>query len=164
MPEPQFSHLDGDGRIQMVDVSSKEVTRRVATARCLVVTRCDITALEPRSDGFNVVQSARLTGIQAAKRTADVVPLCHPLSISNVRLDIEAHPRGLEVTSEVVTNGRTGVEMEALTACSFAALGLVNALLANDPEARVEDLCVLTKSGGRSGEWGRSVGEAPSTS
>ena len=164
MAEPHFSHLDGDGRIQMVDVSSKDVTRRVATARCLVVTKCDVGALGSRPDGFNAIQSARLTGIQAAKRTADVIPLCHPLAISNVRLDVTAHPRDLEITSEVVTNGRTGVEMEALTACSFAALELVNTILASDPDTRVEELTVLTKSGGRSGDWTRSSSDAHPTS
>jgi len=159
MAEPIFSHLDGDGRLQMVDVSSKDETRRVARASCLVVTRCDIAALDHRAEGFSILQSARLAGIQAAKRTADVIPLCHPLAISHVTVDIDVDPRGLEVRSEVITNGRTGVEMEALTACTFAALGLVNALIATEPDAHVEDLVVLSKQGGKSGEWGRSIGE-----
>jgi len=157
MAEPNFSHLDGDGRIQMVDISSKEMTRRVAQASCLVVTRIDGRSLEPRSDGFNVIQAARLTGIQTAKRTAELIPLCHPLPLTSIRLDVAEHPRGFLVRSEVATDNRTGVEMEALTACSYAALSLVNSLIANEPEAHVEDVILLRKSGGKSGDWGREV-------
>lgn len=157
MTEQEFSHLDGDGRVRMVDVSSKEMTRRVAQASCLVVARGDPRVGEPRVEGLNLLQSAQLAGIQAAKRTAELIPLCHPLSLSHVGLDVSEHPRGFKIRSEVVTVGRTGVEMEALTACSFAALNLVNSLVRNDPEAHVEDLVVLQKSGGKSGDWGRAV-------
>ena len=153
MTGQEFTHLDGDGRLSMVDVSSKEPTRRVAQASCLVRTPGDAR----QSLDADVILSARLTGVRAAKRTADLIPLCHPLALSNVRLDVETHPGGYTVLSEVVTDARTGVEMEALTACAFAALALVNAILDLDPEVRVEDLTLRRKSGGTSGDWGRDL-------
>lgn len=160
MSGQDFSHLDGDGRLQMVDVSAKESTRRVAQASCLVITRAGSLPSTTSDHGRAVILTARLTGVQAAKRTAGIIPLCHPLSLSNVRLDVVAHPRGYCLTSEVVTQGRTGVEMEALTACSYAALSLVASIVASDPEVRVEDLVLLKKSGGKSGDWGREVDDA----
>ena len=156
----EFSHLDGDGRLQMVDISSKEPTRRVAHASCLVITRANAHSLVSRGQGLDIILSARLAGIQAAKRTADLIPLCHPLALTNVRLDVDVHPRGYSVSSVVVTEGRTGVEMEALTACSFAALTLVTYLVASDPAVRIVDLTLLRKSGGKSGDWGREVLDA----
>jgi len=141
----------------MVDVSDKESTRRVAQASCLVRTSADSRPERTPSVTSDVILSARLTGIHAAKRTADIIPLCHPLALSSVRLDIEAHHRGFAVTSEVVTDARTGVEMEALTACAFAALALAASLVAGDPDVRIEDLTLLRKSGGKSGDWGRDV-------
>jgi cyclic pyranopterin phosphate synthase len=166
MTGQEFTHLDGDGRLHMVDISAKEPSRRVAQASCLITSsaarhrserdderRTDPTiALNP-SD----ILAARLTGIRAAKRTSDVIPLCHPLALSSVRVDVEPHPRGALISSEVVTTGRTGVEMEALTACAFAALALVATLAADDPGVRVEDLTLRRKSGGKSGDWGRDV-------
>ena len=141
----------------MVDVSAKETTRRVAYASCLIVAR-DAAPLERLIEGFHPVTSARLAGIQAAKRTAELIPLCHPLALSDVRIDVDEHPGGLKVRAKVVTMGRTGVEMEALTACSFAALSLLNCLVRTDPGAHLEDLVVVQKSGGKSGDWGRAVG------
>ena len=141
----------------MVDVSAKESTHRVARASCLV--RTSAAPRQARGPALtpDVILSARLAGIHAAKRTADVIPLCHPLALSSVRLEVEANLRGFAVTCEVVTDARTGVEMEALTACSFAALVLVDSLVASDPDVRVEDLTLLRKSGGKSGVWGRDV-------
>jgi cyclic pyranopterin phosphate synthase len=157
MTEQEFSHLDGDGRVRMVDVAAKDPTRRVARATCLVVLGRGAGAPRPLGGGRDVALSARLAGIQAAKRTSDLIPLCHPLALTSVHVEVEAHPRGYAITSEVACTGRTGVEMEALTACSFAALTLVDALVTSDPEVRVEDLVLLHKSGGRSGDWGRDV-------
>ena len=159
MTEQEFSHLDSAGRLRMVDVSAKETTRRVARASCLVVVPSLQAATAPRDSGELLV--ARLAGIQAAKRTAELIPLCHPLSLSSVRLDVTEHPRGLLVSAEVVTNGRTGVEMEALTACSFAALTLLNAQVTSNPGALLEDITLLEKSGGKSGDWGRDVTGEP---
>ncbi len=138
----------------MVDISAKEPTQRVAHASCLVVVRADAPSRDPGSD---VILSARLSGIQAAKRTAALIPLCHPLALTSVAIEVVAHPRGYEVSSLVATRARTGVEMEALSACSFAALTLVASLVALDPYVRVEDLALRRKSGGKSGEWGRDV-------
>jgi cyclic pyranopterin phosphate synthase len=160
MTGQEFSHLDGDGKLQMVDISAKELTQRVAHASCLVVARAGAHARATRELGGDVILSARLAGIQAAKRTADLIPLCHPLALTKVGLDIVAHPRGYAVSSVVATRGRTGVEMEALTACSFAALTLVASLVGVEPRVRVEDVALLKKSGGKSGDWGRDVVDA----
>lgn len=157
MAERPFTHLDGDGKLRMVDVTPKDPTLRTAEASCLVVSHVDVVSLEPSPNGFDPVYAARLAGIQAAKRTANLIPLCHPINLNDVQVDVVAHPRGVEVRSMVVTVNRTGVEMEALTACAFAALCLVNSLVAQDPEARFEDLVLLRKSGGKSGDWGRLV-------
>jgi cyclic pyranopterin phosphate synthase len=157
MAEQQFSHLDGDGKLRMVDITSKEATLRVAQASCLVVSRIDAASLGPSANGFDVIHAARLAGIQAAKRTAELIPLCHPLNLNDIKVDVLAHPQGLEIRAEVVTVNRTGVEMEALTACSFAALSIVSSLVEADPDVRFEELVLLRKSGGKSGDWGRSV-------
>ena len=168
MTGQDFTHLDGDGRLHMVDVSAKDPTRRVAHASCLIATSAasrhrsdhdDERGNDPAIGGLTPgdILAARLTGIHAAKRTSDIIPLCHPLALSSVRVDVESHPRGVAVSCEVVTTGRTGVEMEALTACAFAALALVAALATDDPGVRVEDLTLLRKSGGKSGDWGRDV-------
>ena len=155
MTEQEFSHLDSGGKLRMVDISAKETTTRVAHASCVVVTRDD---LAPTLDnGLDVILSARLTGIHAAKRTSDIIPLCHPLALTHVAIDVVDHPRGYSVTALVSTTGRTGVEMEALSACAFAGVALVTSLVASDPRARVEDLVLLKKSGGKSGDWGRDV-------
>lgn len=157
MGDPRLSHVDDEGRIKMVDVADKTPTRRVAQARCLVVSSVDPTTLGTSPDGQNPITAARLAGIFAAKNTANLIPLCHPLALHDVSVDITRHPRGVEVHARVVTVDRTGVEMEALTACSFAGLSLLNSLLALDGAARVEDAAVVSKSGGASGEWVRST-------
>ncbi len=144
----------------MVDISAKEPTRRVAHASCLVVAHADSPSGVARDLGSDVILSARLAGIQAAKRTADLIPLCHPLALTSVDIEVVAHPRGYAVSSVVATRARTGVEMEALSACSIAALTLVALLVAVDPGVRVEDLALRRKSGGKSGEWGRDVVDA----
>ena len=155
--ETPFTHLDGDGRLRMVDVSDKEPTRRRAQAVCVVRSRADIFSRAPDANGLDPVFAARLAGIQAAKRTSQLIPLCHPLNLNDVQVEIEPTSGGATVRAIVVTDSRTGVEMEALTACSVAALSLVNALLAEDSAARCEDLVLERKSGGRSGDWGRLV-------
>ena len=153
MGDPTLSHVDDDGRIKMVDVADKSATRRVAEARCLVVSSTDPSTLATPAGGQNPITAARLAGIFAAKNTANLIPLCHPLALHDVSVDIDRHSRGVEIRSRVVTVDRTGVEMEALTACSFAALSLLNSLLTSDPASHVEGAAVLSKSGGASGEW-----------
>jgi cyclic pyranopterin phosphate synthase len=141
----------------MVDVANKAPSRRVAAAHCVVATTLEVTSIAASRRGLDPLVASRLAGIQAAKNTAQLIPLCHPLVLQDIQVEVSAHPRGVEVHSRIVTIERTGVEMEALTACSFAALTLLNALLSLDPHARIEDVAVLSKSGGTSGDWGQQV-------
>ncbi|HEY7931313.1 MAG TPA: cyclic pyranopterin monophosphate synthase MoaC [Acidimicrobiales bacterium] len=157
MVKKQFTHVDKVGRLRMVDVSKKRPTRRSAEASCVVRTTADLSALTPNEQGIEPIHAARLAGVMAAKQTADLIPLCHPLALSDVDVVITSSTRGLEVSSSVVTVDHTGVEMEALTACTVAALSLVNALIKDDPHAQIDDLALLRKTGGRSGDWGRLV-------
>jgi cyclic pyranopterin phosphate synthase len=143
-----LSHVDGTGKLRMVDVSAKESTVRIARARCEVVTSPGSSDRGGDIDNAQV-QSARLTGIQAAKWTAHIIPLCHPLVLDNVQVDITATETGWELTSAVTTIGRTGVEMEALTACAYGAVSLIGALGASGRKARVTDLMVTSKIGGK---------------
>jgi cyclic pyranopterin monophosphate synthase len=157
----EFSHLDDRGTAQMVDVSGKTVTRRVAEASCRVIfSRQTVERLEnlPKGDALAV---ARLAGVQGAKRTAELIPLCHTLLLDQVAVDIEplgAGEDGVRVHSRVVINGRTGAEMEALVACSTAALALYDMIKAVERGAVITDLRLETKSGGRSGLWRRDEG------
>ena len=148
MHEDELSHVDATGRLRMVDVSAKPVTRRTATASCLVV------AAHEASD--DLVLAARLAGILAAKRTSGLVPLCHPLAIDDVAVDVAPCARGYEVRAAVASTGRTGVEMEAMTAAAFCSLELATALHAAGHDAVLEGLRVLEKRGGRS-DWGAEV-------
>ena len=154
--ESVFSHLTKSGKLRMVDVSAKKVTRRSATARCVVRTDADLASLVAPI-GVDVVVASELAGIHAAKNTAELIPLCHPLSLNDVDIVVTPHDGHVEVSATVVAHYRTGVEMEALTACSFAALNLVCSLRHVDPLARIDDLCVMSKTGGKSGPWGRAV-------
>jgi cyclic pyranopterin phosphate synthase len=162
--EGQFSHINALGKLRMVDVTDKRVTRRLAMARCLVVTTADIAALEPRDDEMDPVLCARIAGVSAAKRTSDLIPLCHPLILNDVDVEVSGQLRGLEITTMVTATQRTGVEMEALTACAFAALSILDSLKEEDPMAVIEELELLRKEGGRSGNWGRLAGNTDSKS
>ena len=151
-----FSHLDSAGNARMVDVSGKEITRRVAEASCVVVLRPETVAglsALPKGDAVSV---SRIAGIQAAKRVGELVPLAHPLALDHVDVEIVAHERGVKIRSSVVTTARTGAEMEALTACSVAALALYDMVKAVDRETVVTDLRLEAKSGGRSGDYRRA--------
>jgi cyclic pyranopterin monophosphate synthase len=152
-----LTHIDEHGRARMVDVMAKPLTRRVALARCAVVTVADATkVLGERPDGLDVVEGARFAGIQAAKQTASLIPLCHPIRIDRVTVDVAVDVHRIEISAVTEIVERTGVEMEALTACAIAALTLIKALIHADPEASIEDLTLWHKSGGRSGDWVRS--------
>lgn len=155
-----FSHVDNTGKLRMVDVSNKRRTLRKAQAHCLVVTKVKLANIVPRDDGLSVENVARVAGVFAAKRTAEIIPLCHPLHLSDVNIEIVELDIGVEVSSSVIANEATGVEMEALTACALAALSILDSLRALDPSARIDDLVLLKKEGGKSGSWGRLV-EAP---
>jgi cyclic pyranopterin monophosphate synthase len=141
----------------MVDVSGKDVTVRTATATGRVLVSRDVVALLrdgglPKGDALAV---ARIAGIQAAKRTPDLVPLCHPLAISGVSVDLSVTDEAVEITATVRTTDRTGVEMEALTAVAVAALTVVDMVKAVDKAAVISDVRLESKSGGKSGEWRR---------
>jgi cyclic pyranopterin phosphate synthase len=150
-----LSHFDAAGRAVMVDVSAKPETLRTATARARVVMQpatLDVVAAGTAKKG-DVLGVARLAGIMAAKRTSDLIPLCHPLPISSVTVDLEPGDGAVEIAVTVTTTGRTGVEMEALTAASVAALTVYDMCKAIDRGMRIEALRVVHKAGGKSGEF-----------
>ena len=153
---PETGHPETEAR--MVDVTSKEVTTRVATAACLVTMTAPTKELvaERRLDKGDALEVARIAGIMAAKRTADLIPLCHPIAIGGVEVDFDVVDLGIEVKTTVRTNDRTGVEMEALTAAAVAALTIYDMVKGVERGVTVADLRLLSKSGGRSGEWAGS--------
>ena len=155
---PRLTHVDDAGAARMVDVSAKEPTAREATATGKVLVSAEVVRLlrgegVPKGDALGV---ARVAGIMAAKRTPDLVPLCHPLAISGVTVDLAVLDDGVAITATVRTTDRTGVEMEALTAVSVAALTVVDMVKAVDKAAVITDVRVETKTGGKSGDWRRS--------
>ena len=152
-----FTHLDETGAARMVDVSGKDVTARSATASGKVLVSAAVVDLlrgdgVPKGDALGV---ARVAGIMAAKRTPDLVPLCHPLAISGVTVDLEVEDDGVAITASVRTTDRTGVEMEALTAVSVAALTVIDMVKAVDKSAVITDVRVEEKTGGKSGTYRR---------
>ena len=154
----EFTHLDERGAAHMVDVSAKDVSVRTATAAGRVVVSTEVVRLLrddalPKGDALAV---ARIAGIMAAKRTPDLVPLCHPLAISGVTVDLEVHDDAVAITATVRTTDRTGVEVEALTAVSVAALTVVDMVKAVDKAAVITDVRIESKSGGKSGTWERT--------
>lgn len=150
-----FTHFDQKGNAAMVDVSAKVATVRIATARAQVVMQPATLAMirEGSATKGDVLGVARIAGIMAAKRTAELIPLCHPLPISAVTVDLEAEGSGVEIIATVCTTGQTGVEMEALTAASVAALTVYDMCKAVDRSMRIEALRVTHKEGGKSGTF-----------
>ena len=151
-----LTHLDGSGAARMVDVSEKPVTARIATAVARVVMRPETLAVIQAGAAAkgDVLAVARLAGIMAAKRTAELIPLCHPLPLAAVQVDIRpAPPDGMDVTATVRTTGRTGVEMEALTAATIAALTIYDMCKAVDRGMTIEAVRLVHKSGGASGDY-----------
>jgi cyclic pyranopterin phosphate synthase len=153
----RLSHLDESGAAHMVDVAGKDVTKRTAVAAGTVVTRADVIELIasgglPKGDAL---ATARVAGILAAKRTSDLIPLCHQLALTGVDIDFEIGDYGVGITATVRSTDRTGVEMEALTAVSVAALTVYDMIKAVDPAARIDDVRVLRKEGGKTGSWTR---------
>jgi cyclic pyranopterin phosphate synthase len=152
-----FTHLDESGAARMVDVGGKQVTARSATATGRVDLSSECVALlrgagVPKGDALAV---ARVAGIMGAKRTPDLVPLCHPISLSGVTVDLEVDDRGVAVRARARTTDRTGVEMEALTAVTVACLTLVDMTKAVDPRSTIGAVRVESKTGGKSGSWTR---------
>jgi cyclic pyranopterin monophosphate synthase len=157
---PRLTHVDETGAARMVDVSAKEPTAREATATGRVLLSAEVVRLlrgegVPKGDALGV---ARIAGIMAAKRTPDLVPLCHPLAISGVRVDLDVLDDAVAISATVRTTDRTGVEMEALTAVSVAALALVDMVKAVDKGAVISEVRVESKTGGKSGPWRRGTG------
>ena len=153
----RLTHVDETGAARMVDVSAKEVTRRVAQASGRVLVSAEVVGLlrgegVPKGDALAV---ARIAGIMGAKQTPALIPLCHPLAISGVTVDLSVADDAVEITATVRTTDRTGVEMEALTAVSVAALTVVDMVKAVDKAAVITDIRVESKSGGKSGDWAR---------
>jgi len=154
-PGTTLTHLDGSGRARMVDITAKQVTARLAVARCRVVGARPVDQVLAGAGPLgDLVEEARVAGALAAKATWRLIPLCHPIRIGDVAVRIEPGPV-TEVTATATALDRTGVEMEALTACAVAALSLVGACISADPLVHLEDLAVVEKSGGRSGTWTR---------
>jgi cyclic pyranopterin monophosphate synthase len=152
-----LSHLDERGAAHMVDVTGKDATRRTAVAAGTLHTTGEVVTLItagglPKGDAL---ATARVAGILAAKRTSDLIPLCHHLALTGVDIEFEVHAADIAVTATVRTTDRTGVEMEALTAVSVAALTLYDMIKAVDPAARIDDIKVLRKEGGKTGSWSR---------
>ena len=153
----EFTHLDARGAARMVDVSGKDISVRTATASGRVHVSAEVVELL-RGDGVpkgDALAVARIAGIQAAKRTPDLVPLCHPLAIHGVEVDLQVEDTAVRIAATVRTADRTGVEMEALTCVCVAALALVDMVKAVDPGAVISDIRLDEKTGGRRGHWVR---------
>ncbi|MFG2285921.1 cyclic pyranopterin monophosphate synthase MoaC [Streptomyces sp. NPDC048595] len=153
-----LTHLDAAGAARMVDVSAKEVTARTARARGRVLVSPQVIELL-RGEGMpkgDALATARIAGIMGAKRTPELIPLCHPLAVSGVKVDLSLTDDAVEIAATVKTTDRTGVEMEALTAVSVAALTVVDMIKAVDKTAVISDIRVEEKTGGKSGDWSRS--------
>jgi len=158
-PKPGLSHVDEAGRVRMVDVGGKSETAREAVARGrIVVGAAALRAIRAgKVTKGDPLQTARLAGILAAKKTSDLIPLCHPLQLSHVDVEITRAKNGYVIESRVRTTGRTGVEMEALTAVAVAALTIYDMLKALDKTMVIGEICVMEKRGGRSGEYRRKA-------
>jgi cyclic pyranopterin phosphate synthase len=152
---PQLTHLDAAGNARMVDVGGKAATQRVAVASGRICMSAD--ALAAIRDGAvpkgDVLASARIAGIMAAKKTAELIPLCHPLALDTVIVDFAIEADAVRATASVALTGKTGVEMEALTACSVALLTIYDMAKALDKGMVIEDLRLMEKRGGKSGDW-----------
>jgi cyclic pyranopterin phosphate synthase len=155
--KPRLSHVDARGRVRMVDVGAKAVTAREAIARGSITMSADALAQIRRGEVTkgDPLQAARLAGIMAAKQTASLIPLCHPLPITNVQVDLTPTRRGYDIEVRVRTTAQTGVEMEALTAVSVAALTIYDMVKAVDKRMVIGDIKLMFKSGGKSGTFTR---------
>jgi cyclic pyranopterin phosphate synthase len=157
MSEKKLTHLDADGQSHMVDVSNREITVRTAQARGHVKLSSEVLTMlrdktVPKGD---VLATARIAGIMGAKRTPELIPLCHPIALHSVTLECEIDGSGVAIVANVKTADRTGVEMEALTAVSVAALTVIDMVKAVDPSASISFVHVDSKDGGRNGSWKR---------
>jgi cyclic pyranopterin phosphate synthase len=152
MPK-KLSHYDGSGRASMVDVSAKTATRREAEASAYVVLKPAVLKALPKNPKGDSLEVARLAGIMAAKRTADLIPMCHPLPLTHVDVKMQLCENGVAITSKVITTAVTGVEMEALVAASVAALTVYDMCKALDKGIEIRQIVLNRKSGGKSGDY-----------
>ena len=158
MSNSDLTHIDASGNAHMVDVADREVTTRTATTVGRVLLSKQVVTLlrdgaVPKGD---VLATARIAGIMATKRTPDLIPLCHPIAVHGVSVELVVVDDGVEITATVKTADRTGVEMEALTAVAVAGLTVIDMVKAIDPGATITDVKMTHKGGGRNGEWNRS--------
>ena len=158
MSNSDLTHIDAAGHAHMVDVADREVTTRTATTVGRVLLSAEVVSLlrdgaVPKGD---VLATARIAGIMATKRTPDLIPLCHPIAVHGVSVDLEVVDDGVNITATVKTADRTGVEMEALTAVAVAGLTVIDMVKAIDPGATITDVKMIHKDGGRNGEWNQS--------
>lgn len=152
----KLSHYDEAGQARMVDVSAKAATRREAEAEAFVELSEAVLAALPVNPKGNPLEMARFAGIQAAKRTAELIPMCHPLALSFVDVEAEVLAGGVRIRATAATVAETGVEMEAMVAASVAALTVYDMTKALDKGIRIREVALVSKSGGKSGEWRRS--------
>ena len=153
-----LTHLNSAGQANMVDVTGREITVRIADTSATVNLSAHVVALlrdgaTPKGD---VLSTARIAGIMAAKKTSELIPLCHPIAINKISIDLEIIDIGVAIHAQVVTSDRTGVEMEALTAVSVAGLTIIDMVKALDPAATITDIRNDSKSGGKNGDWKRA--------
>ncbi|MFN8125343.1 MAG: cyclic pyranopterin monophosphate synthase MoaC [Candidatus Nanopelagicales bacterium] len=150
-----LSHVNERGEARMVDVAERDVSVRTAVASGRVTTAAAPTIAEGTVPKGDVLATARIAGIMGTKRTPDLIPMCHPIAVHGVEIDLAVDESGVDITATVRTADRTGVEMEALTAVAVAALTVVDMTKSLDPAAVIGDIRVETKTGGRSGDWSR---------
>jgi cyclic pyranopterin phosphate synthase len=151
----KLSHFDSDGSPRMVDVSDKPLTRRQARAHAFVKIAPKVLRKLPENPKGNPLEIARIAGITAAKRTSDLIPLCHPLTLSHADVEVAVEKKGVRIIASATTTGPTGVEMEALTAAAVAALTVYDMTKALDKSIEIQDLYLLEKTGGKSGDFRR---------
>ncbi len=152
----ELSHYDSSGKASMVDVSAKQPSRRTAIASAFVELSASVLAALPSNPKGNPLEIARIAGIQAAKRTSDLIPMCHPLALTHADVQAEIVPEGIRITASVATVGPTGVEMEALTAAAVAALTVYDMTKALDKSIVIREIRLEEKTGGKSGDFRRS--------
>ncbi len=152
-----LSHYDEHGQASMVDVSAKPITKRTAVAQAFVKIRPSVLSKLPQNPKGNPLEVARIAGIGAAKRTSELIPMCHPLLLSHVDVTAEIKASGVLITSTVSVTGPTGVEMEALTAASVAALTVYDMTKALDKSIEIQDVYLVRKTGGKSGDFSRAA-------
>ena len=152
----ELSHFDADGSPRMVDVSGKPETKRIARAHAFVFMSVDVIAKLGENPKGNPLEIARIAGIAAAKKTSDLIPLCHPVMLTHVDVETSIEPHGVRIVTSAVTTAQTGVEMEALTAAAVAALTIYDMTKALDKAIEIRELYLLMKTGGKSGDFARA--------